>query len=91
MTKEYADILVKEVASRRGYVFDDKHYFEYIGTWNSPREDGLLSYIYFYHEPLELAHNGSPLPTGVPCYWICNDVSVRRLQEWADFLNSCKS
>ena len=48
MTKEYADILVHEIASLRGYVFDDEHYFEYLGTWNSPEDDGELSYIYYY-------------------------------------------
>ena len=52
MTKEYADILVHEIASLRGYVFDAEHYFEYLGTWNSPDDDGELSYIYYYHEPI---------------------------------------
>jgi hypothetical protein len=82
MTKEYADILVYEIASLRGYVFNDEHYFEYLGTWNSPDDDGELSYIYYYHEPIACDKDGNPYPTGYPCYWICNKYHTGRIYKW---------
>lgn len=90
MTKEYADYIVKEIASRRGYKFDERHYFEYLGTWNSPDDDGLLSYVYIYREPIQCDKDGNPYPVGQPCYWICNKYKIGRLHNWVEFINSRK-
>ena len=88
MTKDLADNLVYEIASRCGYKFDKDHFFEYCGTWVSVLEGNLLSFVYRYHEPVRIDDNGDILPTGEPIYWICNDLSTRRMVEWAEFVSS---
>lgn len=77
------------LAERKGYKIDDKHYFEYLGTWKSPLDDNLLSHIFLYREPQPTAKDGTPLPVGHPRYWISNDFSTRPMGGyWLEYANS---